>query len=133
SASDWLEGGWTADDSVALARVLGPLGVDAIDCSSGGISPRARIPLGPGYQVPFAEQVRREAGIMTGAVGLITEAQQAETIVAEGKADFVLLARELLRDPYWPLRAARELGVEVTWPKQYERAKLPPLASATAR
>ncbi len=123
SSSDWIEGGWTVDDSVALARVLQPLGVDLIDCSSGGNVANVRIPLGPGYQVPFAERVRKETGVPTGAVGLITEAQQAEDIIREGKADLVFLARELLRDPYFPLHAARELGVDVPWPRQYERAK----------
>ena len=96
--------------------------MDLIDCSSGGAVADARIPLGPGYQVPFAERVRREAGIATGAVGLITDPQQADAIVREGKADCVLLARELLRDPYWPLRAARELGHPAPWPAQYLRA-----------
>lgn len=123
SASDWMAGGWTPDDSVALARLLAPRGVDLIDCSSGGAVPGARIAVGPGYQVPFAERVRREAGIATGAVGLITDPAQAEAIVRDGQADLVLLARELLRDPHWPLRAAAALGVELAWPVQYERAK----------
>ena len=125
SATDWVEGGWSADDSVALARVLGPLGVDLIDCSTGGNVPKAPIPVGPGYQVEFAARVRQEAGVPTGAVGLITDAQQAENIVASGQADLVLLARELLRDPYFPLHAAHELGAdaELPWPNQYERAK----------
>jgi 2,4-dienoyl-CoA reductase-like NADH-dependent reductase (Old Yellow Enzyme family) len=131
SASDWLEGGWTLDESVELARLLGPLGVDLMDCSSGGIAPKAPIALGPGYQVPFAERVKRESGLPTGAVGMITEAHQAEAILAEGRADIVLLARELLRDPYWPLHAAGELGVDVAWPQQYERAK-PAAAPASA-
>ena len=122
SATDWIEGGWTLDESIVIARELKNKGVDLIDCSSGGIAPRASIPVGPGYQVPFAEAIRREARIATGAVGMITEAEQAEAILAEGKADVVLLAREFLRDPYWPLHAARALGVEGTWPKQYERA-----------
>jgi 2,4-dienoyl-CoA reductase-like NADH-dependent reductase (Old Yellow Enzyme family) len=124
SASDWVEGGWDLAQSIELARALKERGVDLIDCSSGGLVPSAKIPLGPGYQVPFAEAIRREVGIATGAVGMITTAQQAEEIVARGKADAVLLARELLRDPYWPLHAAAELGVEVEWPKQYGRAKL---------
>ena len=123
SCTDWVEGGWDLPQSVELAKRLKTLGVDLIDCSSGGNVPKARIPVGPGYQVPFAEAVRKEAGIAAGAVGMITDAKQAEAIVAEGKADVVLMARELLRDPYWPLRAAHELGAEVTWPKQYERAK----------
>lgn len=127
SASDWLEGGWTVEDSVVLARDLGPLGVDLIDCSSGGILPRATIPMGPGYQVPFAAKVRAEGRIATGAVGMITEAHQAEAILREGKADLIVIARELLRDPYWPLHAATTLGVDVTWPNQYLRAKpVPP-------
>jgi 2,4-dienoyl-CoA reductase-like NADH-dependent reductase (Old Yellow Enzyme family) len=123
SASDWTEGGWDIEQSVELARIVAPLGVDLIDCSSGGNLPKVRIPLGPGYQVPFAERVRRDAGVHTGAVGLITTASQAEEIVRSGKADVVLLAREELRDPYFPLHAAKELGAEVAWPKQYLRAK----------
>jgi 2,4-dienoyl-CoA reductase-like NADH-dependent reductase (Old Yellow Enzyme family) len=130
SASDWTEGGWTIDDSVRLARELKVLGVDLIDASSGGNLPRATIPVGPGYQVPFAEQIRREAEIATGAVGMITEAEQADEIVRSGKADLVLLARELLRDPYWPLHAAHKLGRDVPWPVQYDRAKPQPLAAA---
>jgi 2,4-dienoyl-CoA reductase-like NADH-dependent reductase (Old Yellow Enzyme family) len=122
SASDWSEGGWTIEDSVVLARELKALGVDLIDCSSGGAVPHAKIAVGPGYQVPFAEQIRREAGIATGAVGLITEAEQAEEIIASGRADAVLLARAFLRDPYWALHAAKTLGVEAPWPPQYERA-----------
>lgn len=122
SATDWTEGGWTAEDSVQLAAVLRTKGVDLIDCSTGGNVASAQIPVGPGYQVPFAEQVKRDAGIPTGAVGLITTAQQAEEIVASGQADLVLLARESLRDPYFPLHAAFELGVEMAWPSQYERA-----------
>ena len=125
SASDWVDGGWTIDDSVALARDLAPLGVDLIDCSSGGNASHAKIPLGPGYQVPFAATVRSEARIATGAVGMITEPQQAEEILREGKADLIVMARQMLRDPYWPLHAARTLGVDVPWPVQYERAKLP--------
>jgi len=101
---------------------LKPLGVDLIDCSSGGNAAQAKIPLGPGYQTPFAARIRREAGVLTGAVGLITAPLQAEHIVATGQADAVLLARELLRDPYFPLRAARELGQDITWPVQYLRA-----------
>lgn len=123
SSSDWIEGGWTVEDSVELARMLHPLGVDLIDCSSGGNVAKVRIPLRPGYQVPFAERVRKDAGVPTGAVGLITTAKQADDIIREGKADLVLLAREELRDPYFPLHAAKELGVDVPWPKQYERAK----------
>jgi 2,4-dienoyl-CoA reductase-like NADH-dependent reductase (Old Yellow Enzyme family) len=124
SASDWVPGGWDVDQTVALARLLAADGVDLIDCSSGGLAAGARIPLGPGYQVPFARRVRHEAGVATGAVGLITTSAQAEQIVADGDADVVLLARELLRNPRWPLQAARELGVDIAWPKQYERARL---------
>ena len=123
SASDWTEGGWTVEDSVALSRVLVQDGADLIDCSSGGIAPRIKIPVGAGYQTAFAERIRREAGVPTGAVGMIRSAFQAEHIVRTGQADVVILARELLRDPYWPLRAARELRAEVPWPPQYARAK----------
>jgi 2,4-dienoyl-CoA reductase-like NADH-dependent reductase (Old Yellow Enzyme family) len=122
SGTDWVEGGWDIEQSVELARVLAPLGVDLIDCSSGGLVPSAKIPVAPGYQVAIAERVRREAMIPTAAVGLITGAAQAEAVVHSGKADMVFLARQLLRDPYWPLHAARELGASVTWPVQYERA-----------
>ena len=123
SASDWVEGGWTIEDSVGLAKQLGPLGVDLIDCSSGGAVPNVSIPLGPGYQAPFAEKVRAEAGIRTAAVGMITQPGQADQIVRSGQADLVFLARELLRDPYWPLRAADELKQNGPWPIQYLRAK----------
>ena len=123
SASDWIDGGWTLDDSVHLARALKSHGVDLIDASSGGISPHAKIEVAPGYQVPFARRIRAEAGIATGAVGLVTKAQQAQEIVASGSADLVLIAREALRRPYWPLHAAAQLGVDVPWPVQYERAK----------
>ncbi len=123
SSTDWVEGGWTPEDSVALARTVKPLGVDLIDCSSGGIAPGAKIPLGPGYQAPFARKVRSEANIPTGAVGLITEAKQAESILAEGSADLILMARQFLRDPYVPLHAAQEFGIDLGWPVQYVRAK----------
>lgn len=123
SATDWTEGGWTGDDSVALARVLKEKGVDLIDCSTGGNVPKADIPVGPLYQAQFAASVKKETGIMTGAVGMITTAHEAESLVSEGKADIVLLAREMLRDPYFPLHAALELGADVPWPVQYERAK----------
>jgi len=131
SATDWVAGGWTIDESVELARILKGHGVDLIDASSGGTVATASIPLGPGYQVPFAARIRREAKIATGAVGMITEAAQAEQIVAEGSADLIFIARELLRDPYWPLHAAHQLGVDVAWPQQYVRAKprLPELAA----
>jgi 2,4-dienoyl-CoA reductase-like NADH-dependent reductase (Old Yellow Enzyme family) len=124
SASDWSEGGWTVEDSVALARAVQPLGVDLVDCSSGGNVAKAKIPVGPGYQVAFAERVRREAGVPTGAVGMITSPAQADQIIRSGQADVVILARQFLRDPYWPLIAARELGQEIEWPVQYERARL---------
>ncbi|MCU1228550.1 MAG: namA [Acidobacteria bacterium] len=122
SASDWVPEGWTLEESVVLARELKTLGVDLIDCSSGGNVAKARIGIGPGYQVPFAERIRAEAGIATGAVGLINDAQQAEAIIASGRADAVLLARAFLRDPYWALHAAKELGADAPWPPQYERA-----------
>ena len=122
SASDWVEGGWDIEQSIALAQQLKPLGVDMIDCSSGGAVPQAKIPLGPGYQVPFAERIRAEAEIATAAVGMITEADQAEEILANGRADMVFMAREFLRRPYWPLHAARELGIELASPVQYGRA-----------
>lgn len=121
SATDWVEGGWDADQSVELARTVKDLGVDLIDCSSGGAVPDAVIPVAPGFQVPFAERIRREAGIATGAVGMITDAKQAEAIVKEGRADVVLMAREFLRRPQWPLHAAFELGAEPPMPPQYER------------
>jgi 2,4-dienoyl-CoA reductase-like NADH-dependent reductase (Old Yellow Enzyme family) len=122
SCTDWVEEGWSLEDSVALARLLMLDGVDLIDCSSGGVVPGVKIPAGPGYQTPFAEHIRREAGIPTGAVGMIRSAMQAEHVLRTGQADLVILARELLRDPYWPLRSARKLRAEVKWPVQYERA-----------
>ncbi len=122
SATDWVEGGWDIQQSVELARQLKGLGADLIDCSSGGNVPHAQIPVGPGYQTRVAEWIRREAGILTGAVGMITSPVQAEHIVVTGQADAVIIARELLRDPYWPLRAARELGQAISWPVQYLRA-----------
>jgi len=123
SATDWIEGGWDLEQSVQLASRLRTSGVDLVDCSSGGLAHGVRIPLKPGYQVPFAERVRRDAGIATAAVGLITDAEHANQIIAEGKADMVFLARELLRQPHWPLLAAHRLGVTVPWPSQYERAR----------
>ena len=122
SGTDWVPGGWDVEQSIALARVLATLGVDLIDCSSGGIVPGVTIPVGPGYQVELADRIRRDGGIATAAVGLITDANQADSIVREGRADMVFLARQLLRDPYWPLHAAKTLGVAVTWPVQYQRA-----------
>jgi 2,4-dienoyl-CoA reductase-like NADH-dependent reductase (Old Yellow Enzyme family) len=124
SATDWVEGGgWDLEQSVALARELRRLGVDLIDCSAGGVVSGVRVPLASGYQVPFAERIRREAELATAAVGLITEPAQADAIIREARADLVLLGRQLLREPHWPLRAARELGVDVEWPPQYRRAK----------
>jgi 2,4-dienoyl-CoA reductase-like NADH-dependent reductase (Old Yellow Enzyme family) len=123
SVTDWLEPeGWTVEQSIALARIVKDDGVDLIDCSSGGTSSQAKIPVGPGYQVAFAERIRKEALVMTGAVGMITSPAQAETIVRTGQADLVLLAREFLRQPYFPLHAARELRAEVRGPVQYGRA-----------
>ncbi|HEX4053354.1 MAG TPA: NADH:flavin oxidoreductase/NADH oxidase [Tepidisphaeraceae bacterium] len=123
SATDWKDGGWDLNQSIELSKALAAIGIDLIDCSSGGMAYDAKIPSEPGYQVPFAEAIRREAKIATGAVGLITSATQAEEIIAGAKADAVLLARQMLRDPYWPLHAAKELSADVPWPKQYERAK----------
>jgi len=122
SATDWIEGGWDIDQSVKLAGQLKPMGVDLIDCSSGGNVPHATIPVGAGYQTVFAERIRRQTGILTGAVGLITSAVQAEHIIRTEQADAVIMAREFLRDPYWPLRAARELEQPIAWPVQYLRA-----------
>jgi 2,4-dienoyl-CoA reductase-like NADH-dependent reductase (Old Yellow Enzyme family) len=121
SATDRIDGGWDIQQSVELARQLKELGADLIDCSSGGNVPHAKIPVGAGYQTPFAEQIRREANILTGAVGMITSPVQAEHILGTGQADAVIIARELLRDPYWPLQAARELGQPISWPVQYLR------------
>jgi 2,4-dienoyl-CoA reductase-like NADH-dependent reductase (Old Yellow Enzyme family) len=123
SCTDWTEGGWDLPQAVELARQVRPLGVDVVDCSSGGNVATARIPAGPGYQVPYAEGIRRDAAIATAAVGMITSPAQAETVIRSGQADLVLLARELLRDPQFPLRAARELGVDGPWPRQYLRAR----------
>ena len=122
SATDWVEGGWDLKQSIELARSLKQLGVDLIDCSSGGTVPHAKIPAGPGYQTPFAQRIRHEAEILTGAVGMITSPVQAEQIIGTGQADAILIAREFLRDPYWPLRAATELGQSISWPVQYLRA-----------
>jgi len=122
SVTDWVDGGWNADQSVELVRQLKPFGVDVVDCSSGGLVPGANIPVGPGYQIPFAERIRRETGIATAAVGLIRETAQANEVIQTGHADMVLLAREMLRDPYWALHAAKKLDARVRWPLQYERA-----------
>ena len=124
SATDWIEGGWTIDDSVELSRRLKDEGVDLIDCSSGGILPEAPIPIGAGYQVPLSEQIRQQAGIATATVGLITEAIQADMVIRNGQADIVLLGRELLRNPYWGIDAASALhqDEQAAIPKQYLRA-----------
>jgi len=122
SSTDWVEGGWTVGESVELAKCLKKCGVDLIDCSSGGNVPPSQIPVGPGYQTPFAERIRRESNTLTGAVGMITAPSQADHIIRTGQADLVIIAREFLRDPYWPLRAGRDLGYPVPWPVQYLRA-----------
>ena len=122
SATDWTEGGWNIDEAVQLAHLLRDCGVDLIDVSSGGQVPNAQIPVGPGFQVQFAARIRREANIPTAAVGLITDPIQANGIVATGEADLVFLARQMLRDPYWPLHAAAALGEAASWPAQYLRA-----------
>jgi 2,4-dienoyl-CoA reductase-like NADH-dependent reductase (Old Yellow Enzyme family) len=122
SASDWDQQGWTIEDSIELAKILKNKQVDLIDCSSGGLLPSVKIPVGPLYQTGFAERIKKEAGIMTGAVGMITSADEAESIIDQ-KADLVFMARQMLREPYFPLHAARQLGAEISWPVQYERAK----------
>ena len=122
SATDWIDGGWDLQESIALARELKKLGVDLIDCSSGGTVPHAKIPVGAGYQTVFAQRIREEADILTGAVGMITSPAQAEHVINSGQADAILMAREFLREPYWPLRAAQELRQSVSWPVQYLRA-----------
>lgn len=123
SATDWAEGGWNIDESVMLSKILKQHGVDVIDCSSGGLVPHQKIALGPGYQVPFAERIKKETGMITGAVGLITSTEQAEEILATDKADLILIARESLRNPYFPMNAAKELGEDFVWPNQYLRAR----------
>ena len=123
SATDWAEGGWDVDEAVQLAVLLKELGVDLIDCSSGGLVPYQQIPLGPGYQVPFAQRIKKETGVLTAAVGLITDARQAEEILQQEQADLILIARQSLRDPYFALNAAKLLGEEIDWPLQYLRAK----------
>jgi 2,4-dienoyl-CoA reductase-like NADH-dependent reductase (Old Yellow Enzyme family) len=122
SATDWAEGGWDIDECVQLARLLREEGIDVIDVSSGGTVPHPKIPGGPGYQVPFAARIRREAGIPTATVGAITDARQAEAILQRGDADLIEMAREFLRDPYFPWRAAKELGAGIRVPEQYARA-----------
>ncbi|HYF68918.1 MAG TPA: NADPH dehydrogenase NamA [Ohtaekwangia sp.] len=124
SATDWAEGGWNVEESIALAKALKQQGVDLIDCSSGGVVRHQKILLSPGYQVPFSERIKKEAKILTGAVGLITAPAQAQEILSSGKADLILLARESLRNPYFPLHAAKVLDQEISWPVQYERASL---------
>lgn len=123
SATDWIEGGWDLPQSVEFSKELKKIGIDLVDCSSGGVAPGAKIPIAPGYQVKFAEEIRKQTGIMTGAIGLITDAVQAENIIAAGQADVIIMAREFLRDPYFPLHAAKTLGDEPQYPKQYLRAK----------
>jgi 2,4-dienoyl-CoA reductase-like NADH-dependent reductase (Old Yellow Enzyme family) len=123
SATDWVSNGWDLDQSLQFVKELKPIGIDLIDVSTGGTVPNAVIPVGPGFQVPFSEAIKNQLGILTGAVGLITEATQAEKILFEKKADVIFMARELLRNPYFPLHAAKELGVEFPWPNQYERAR----------
>ena len=123
SATDWIEGGWDIDESVQLSRLLKEKGIDLIDVSGGGTSPHAKIPAAPGYQVPFAARIKKETGMLTGAVGLITEAAQAEEILQENKADMIVMARALLRDPYFPIHAAKALNHDLDWPVQYRRAK----------
>jgi 2,4-dienoyl-CoA reductase-like NADH-dependent reductase (Old Yellow Enzyme family) len=118
-----VEGGWDLAQSIDFCRRLKDLGIDLIDCSSGGLVPGALIPAGPGYQTPFAAAIRRDVGMPTGTVGYITEPVQAEQIVATGQADVVILAREMLRHPYWPLHAAWRLSADIPWPNQYRRAK----------
>jgi 2,4-dienoyl-CoA reductase-like NADH-dependent reductase (Old Yellow Enzyme family) len=126
SCSDWVDGGWSLEDSIALCRILKEDGrIDLVDCSSGGNDPGQQIPIHPGYQIPFAAAIKRETGLMTGAVGLIHGAEHAEAVIANGDADIVVLGRALLADPYWPLHAAKDLkAANITWPVQYERANI---------
>lgn len=123
SATDWVSGGWNEEESVQLAKILKACGVDVVDTSTGGLAREQQIPVEPGYQVRFAEAIKQQTGIITGAVGLITSAAQSESILEAGKADLIFMARELLRDPYFPLQAAKQLGDDMTWPSQYQRAK----------
>ena len=123
SATDWVDGGWTVEQTITVSRWLAEAGVDMVDVSSGGLDPRQQVPAAPGFQVPFARAVREAAGVATAAVGLITEPAQAEEVVASGAADAVMLGRAMLRDPHWTLRAAATLGAEVRWPPQYLRAR----------
>ena len=130
SATDWVSGGWREEDSVKLVSAIKDKGVDLVDCSSGGVSHLQKIPVAPLYQVPFAEKIKKETGILTGAVGLITNAQEGEQILKNQQADLIIMARQLLRDPYFPLHAAKELGADVAWPVQYERAKDRPILNS---
>jgi 2,4-dienoyl-CoA reductase-like NADH-dependent reductase (Old Yellow Enzyme family) len=123
SATDWAGEGWDIEESVRLSQELKMAGVDLIDVSTGGLVDYAKIPVGPGYQVQFAETIKKETGILTSAVGLITEPHQAEEIIATSKADAVMLARAMLRNPHWPMWAAEELGVRIPWQQQFERAR----------
>ena len=123
SATDWVDGGWNENESVQLAAILKEKGVDVIDTSTGGLAREQQIPIAPNYQVKFAQQIKAQTGIITGAVGLITEATQAENILKEQQADLIFIARELLRNPYFPLQAAKQLGADIEWPVQYQRAK----------
>jgi len=125
SATDWKEGGWDIEQAVELAKQLKPLGVDLVDCSSAGLVHDQKIIVGPAFQVPFAERIRRDAGVLTGAVGLIETKEQVSEILANNRADLVFMAREFLRDPYWPLRTARELKQKISWPAQYLREAPP--------
>jgi 2,4-dienoyl-CoA reductase-like NADH-dependent reductase (Old Yellow Enzyme family) len=124
SSTDWVKGGWDENDSISLAKILKEHEVDVIDCSTGGNSFEQKIPVRPLYQVPFSEKIKKESGILTAAVGLITTSQESEEILEESKADFIIMARQLLREPYFPLHAAKQLGVDLTWPDQYDRAKI---------
>src|SRR5450830_942613 len=120
--TDWVDGGWNVDETIELCRTLRGLGVDLVDVSSAGLVPTAKIPAGPGFQTEFAARVRREAGVATAAVGLITSPEQADHVIRTGQADMVLLGREILRNPYWPMGAAQALGHAASWPPQYLRA-----------
>ena len=124
SATEWVKNGWDENDSIALAKILKDQHVDVIDCSTGGNSPLQKIPVRPLYQVPFSEKIKKDSGILTAAVGMITTAQEAEKILEEQKADLIIMARQLLREPNFPLHAAKDLGVDLPWPLQYERAKI---------
>jgi 2,4-dienoyl-CoA reductase-like NADH-dependent reductase (Old Yellow Enzyme family) len=123
SATDWVDGGWNIDESIELSNILKEMGIDLMDCSSGGNISNVRIPIAPGYQVPFSQKIKAATGILTGTVGLITDAHQAETILLNEEADLILFARESLRNPYFPLNAASALNEKIDWPIQYNRAK----------